>query len=340
MPSRRGPLAPRIAARRPRRLAVSLVVVVVVVFGLSPAVTASASAGPPVAPGGTAAPTGEPTPGDFAGTVTLEGGRRVYVECRGSGSPTVVLVSGTGGAADEWTHAVDPADPAAAPVPSASAVLPTVATFTRVCAYDRPGTTRLDDRPSPSTPVPQPTTAAEGAADLRAVLSAAGEHGPYVLVGASWGAMITALAARTGVPRAAALVTVDGASTHLRDTLTPAQWSDWMHKIDGMKGPNGLEVPDYTASVAEIRAAPPPSVPLPAVVLTSDKPWDLQVGDSGSTWPAWLAAQNRLAAELHARHVTDTDSGHAIAVEQPQVVSQAVRDVVGHVRNGMRNQSR
>ncbi|WP_327411955.1 alpha/beta fold hydrolase [Streptomyces sp. NBC_01233] len=293
-----------------------------------------------MAPGGTGAPTGDTVPGDFAGTVPLEGGRRVYVECRGSGSPTVVLVSGTGGAADEWTHAVDPAEPAAAPAPSASAVLPTVASFTRVCAYDRPGTMRFDDRPSRSTPVPQPTTAAEGAADLRAVLSAADEHGPYVLVGASWGAMITTLSACTGVPRVAGLVTVDGASTHLRDTLTPAQWSDWMRRIDEMKGPKGLEVPDYTASVAEIRTAPPLSFPLPAVVLTSDKPWDLQVGDSGSTWPAWLAAQNRLAVELRARHVTDTDSGHAIAVERPQVVSQAVREVVGQVRNGSRNQSR
>ncbi|THA87094.1 alpha/beta hydrolase [Streptomyces sp. A0592] len=277
---------------------------------------------------------------DFAGTVTLPGGRRVHVECRGSGTPTVVLVSGARGAADEWTHTADPAHPEAAPVQSPSAVLPTVASFTRVCAYDRPGTTRFDDRPGPTTAVPQPTTAADGVADLRAVLAAAGEHGPYVLVGASWGAMITALAARTGDPRVAGLVTVDGASTHLRDTLTPAQWSDWMRTIDATKGPEGLEVPDYPASVAEIRRAPPLSRPLPAAVLSSDEPWDLRVGRGGSTWPAWSAAQRRLAAELHARHVTDTRSGHGIAVERPRTVSDAVRDVVDRVRDGAQGQGR
>ncbi|MFC9788663.1 alpha/beta fold hydrolase [Rhodococcus sp. NPDC127528] len=256
----------------------------------------------------------------------------MFLECRGTGSPTVVLVSGTGGASDEWTDAVDPADPAAGPKPSESAVLPTVATFTRVCAYDRPGTTRDDGTLSPSTPVPQPTTARAGVSDLREVLSAAGEHGPYVLVGASWGAMITALFARADFPQVSGLVTVDGASEFLRDTLTSAQWSDWMGKVDAMDATTGLEVPDYETSIDEIRAAPAMAHPLPAAVLSSDQPWDLRVGNSGSTWPAWLAAQDRLAGELHAQHITDTGSGHGINVEQPRVVSNAVREVVDQVR--------
>ncbi|MFG2994129.1 hypothetical protein ACGFZK_33365 [Streptomyces sp. NPDC048257] len=70
-----------------------------------------------------------------------------------------------------------------------------------------------------------------------------------------------------------------------------------------------------------------------AAVLTSDHPWDLGVG-GGSTWPAWLAAQRRLAEDLHARHVADTDSGHGIAVERPQPVAQAIRDVVERARAG------
>ncbi|MFF9049890.1 alpha/beta fold hydrolase [Streptomyces erythrochromogenes] len=339
MPAPRRAPPPRTAARRPHRLAraVAAAVALSALAALAPAGPAAART---VARDGTDPSADRATGDDFAGTVSLPGGRRVHVECRGTGTPTVVLVSGARGAADEWTHAVDPAHPGAAPVPSTSAVLPTVASFTRVCAYDRPGTTRFDDRPGPTTAVPQPTTAADGAADLRAVLAAAGEHGPYVLVGASWGAMITALAARTGDPRVAGLVTVDGASTHLRDTLTPAQWSDWMRTIDATKGPEGLEVPDYPASVAEIRAAPPLARPLPAAVLSSDEPWELRLGAGGSTWPAWSAAQKRLAAELHARHVTDTHSGHGIAVEQPRTVSDAVRDVVDRVRNGAQNQER
>lgn len=32
--------------------------------------------------------------GDFAGSVDIGGGRKMYLECRGSGLPTVVLVAG------------------------------------------------------------------------------------------------------------------------------------------------------------------------------------------------------------------------------------------------------
>ena len=36
------------------------------------------------------------------------GGRKIYLECRGTGSPTVVLISGTRGAHDDWTDLIDP----------------------------------------------------------------------------------------------------------------------------------------------------------------------------------------------------------------------------------------
>lgn len=270
---------------------------------------------------------------DRARPVDIGGGRRVLLDCRGSGSPTVVLVSGARGASDEWTHIADAARPGAEPKPDPSAVLPEVARFTRVCAYDRPGTTRLDGTPNRSTPVTQPTTAAAGVGDLRAVLDAAGEQPPYVLVGASWGAMIASLFARTEPARTAGVVTVDGASPFLQDTLTPAQWSAWMDKVRAMDTGKGLETPDYPGAVRELRGAPALPRGLPAVVLTSDHPWDLSVG-GGSTWPAWLAAQRRLAEDLRARHVTDTDSGHGIAVEQPRLVARAIRDVVEQARAG------
>jgi len=292
----------------------------------------AACGGSAVTSGATSSTTGAAASGASQLVVAIDGDRRVYLECRGSGSPTVVLVSGAGGASDEWTDVVDPADSSAGPKPSESAVLPTVASFTRVCAYDRPGTTRDDGKLSPSTLVPQPTTAQAGVRDLQAVLSAAGEHAPYVLVGASWGAMIVALFARTDFPQVSGLVMVDGASEYLRDTLTPDQWFDWMRKIDSMDRSKGLEVPDYESSVEQIQAAPAMPHPLPAAVLTADKPWDLQVGNSGSTWPAWLAAQDRLAGALHSRHITGTDSGHGINVEQPQLVANAIRAVVDQAR--------
>ena len=42
--------------------------------------------------------------GDFAGTVDIGGGRKMYLECRGTGSPTVFIVPGGRAAADEWTE--------------------------------------------------------------------------------------------------------------------------------------------------------------------------------------------------------------------------------------------
>src|SRR5262249_30830911 len=89
--------------------------------------------------------------GDVAGLVDIGGGRRLYLECRGTGSPTVVLIAGYGNRGSVWSSL-------AADVPP-PAVLPGVAGFTRVCAYDRPGTIGDSDDPaerSRSDPVPQP----------------------------------------------------------------------------------------------------------------------------------------------------------------------------------------
>lgn len=265
---------------------------------------------------------------DFAGAVELGNNRTIYLECRGSGSPTVILVSGTGGAFDEWTHVIDANGVAK---PEDTAVLPAVARFTRVCAYDRPGTRRFDDSLTPSTSVPQPTTAQDDVADLHALMIAAHEPGPYVLVGASWGGMITRLYARTWPDEVAGLVFVDGASEFFQETLTPEQWTDWMRLIRNSKSGDN-EIPDYESSIAQISSAPP-ARQVPSVVLTADKPWDLQVGATGSTFPAWLASQDLLSAHLGARHITQTNSGHGIAVEQPRVVVDAIQDIVNHIRN-------
>ena len=77
----------------------------------------------------------EKSEGDFAGLVDIGGGRKMYMECRGKGGPTVVLVSGLGNAADVWSVTSDPEN-------ERPAVFAEVATFTRVCAYDRPSTRR------------------------------------------------------------------------------------------------------------------------------------------------------------------------------------------------------
>src|SRR5258707_15775191 len=106
---------------------------------------------------------------DFGELVEIGGGRKIHLECRGTGSPTVVLISGTRGAHDDWTDLIDPNNPASAPKPGESAVFPQLSKFTRVCAYDRPGTTQNDNTVTDSTLVPQPTTAQQEVADLHAL---------------------------------------------------------------------------------------------------------------------------------------------------------------------------
>jgi pimeloyl-ACP methyl ester carboxylesterase len=265
------------------------------------------------------------------GLVDIGGGRKMYLECRGTGSPTLVLISGTRGAHDDWTDRIDRKDPNSAPKPDESAVFPQVSKFTRVCAYDRPGTTLNDATQTRSTPVQQPTTAQQGVADLHAMLIASREPRPYVLVGHSWGGLIARLFASTYPHEVAGLVLVDSASEFLKSSLMPAQWATYIEATKKLIGSNGLEAPDHERTLGLLHSSPRVR-PIPVVVLTSDKRFDFGAGGA-ETWPAWRTAQDRLAKLLNAKHISDTNSGHAIQMEQPQLVIEAIRDVVDAVRD-------
>jgi pimeloyl-ACP methyl ester carboxylesterase len=190
------------------------------------------------------------------GLVDIGGGRKIYLECRGAGSPTVVLISGTRGAHDDWTDLIDPKNPNGAPKPHDSAVFPEVSNFTRVCAYDRPGTSRKDNTVTDSTPVRQPTTAQQGVADLHALLIAAKEPGPYVLVGHSWGGLIARLFASMYPDEVAGLVLVDSASEFLKSSLTPAQWVRYIQARKKLIESNGLEAPDHAGTLGLLHGSP------------------------------------------------------------------------------------
>ena len=147
-----------------------------------------------------------PVQRDIAGLVDIGGGRQIWATCRGQGSPTVVLISGRGNGAEEWSLILDPDDPAhQAPGDDVSAglgkleasddaVLPSVARTTRVCAYDRPDI-RFDGEVT--TPRPQPHPVDLDVSDLHGLLTAIGEPGPYVLVSHSYGGLVSTLFART-----------------------------------------------------------------------------------------------------------------------------------------------
>src|SRR6185312_7207290 len=187
--------------------------------------------------------------GDFAGLVDIGAGRKMYLECRGIGSPTVVLVAGLKGSADDWSLAA----------PSKPTVLAEVAKFTRVCAYDRPGTP-VGEKPSRSDPVRQPTTAGDAVADLHALLSNANVVRPYVLVGHSYGGLIVRLYASTYPDDVSGLVLVDALSEGLQDAETPQQWAIQRKLIEGDVREGVAEYPaleriDVDRSFNQIRAA-------------------------------------------------------------------------------------
>jgi len=275
-----------------------------------------------------ATPSGQPSEtsspaADSAGLVEIGDGRSLYLTCRGSGSPIVLFISGTGGASDEWSDLPPDAD--------AESTFVTVSKSTRVCAYDRPGTTDAASEPTMSTVVPQPTTAVQSADDLDALMKAAGESGPYVVVGLSWGGMIAQQFARSHPDEVKGIVLLDSASAFLPATFTPAQWSAWMAAVVPRPEAPDAEVPAYEPSILALEQTPQLPI-IPAIVMSSDHPWDLQVTPGESTWPGWVAAQAALASSLDATHITETDSGHGIPVEQPALVTDAILDVIETVR--------
>jgi hypothetical protein len=86
----------------------------------------------------------------------------------------------------------------------------------------------------------------------------------------------------------------------------------------------GAETPDYPSSLAALAAmAPMPAMPVS--VLTSDKPFDYLSIDNANTYcPQWLKAAALLSTELHATHITQTNSDHFIENENPALVIEQV----------------
>lgn len=298
--------------------------------------------------------TASPASGDFSGPVDI-GGRSLYLECRGEGSPTVILESGAGGRADVWSRDLS------RPVGERTMVEQGVAAFTRVCAYDRPGTIGTVDPdldpdapeflPSRSDPVPQPRTSQDVMTDLRALLTSAQIPGPYVLVGHSAGGLSQRLYASTYPDDVVGMVLID--STHeniYRDfsaALPPATWAafeaantDQTELLAAYPDAEELftkPLPD-TPSLTQVRDARArgPLHPMPLFVLAHGIPFPAPVDG----WPTdrmesiMYAAQQDIATLVpDARLVTATESGHNIHQDQPDLVIDAIAQVVTAVRD-------
>ena len=286
---------------------------------------------------------------DFSGLVDIGGDREMYMECQGTGSPTVVFVSGGGDRTETWSKTLDPKE---------QAVLPAIAETNRVCTYDRPGTILAtgegmeDFERSRSDPVPQPRTLQDGVSDLHALLNASGERGPYVVVGHSLGGAIAKLYASEYPQDVSGLVLIDYLPYQARNSLTDKQWGYWKNPLLGSPPKEALDLYPALEQNANQQnfyqdSAAAPLKPMPFIVLSADKPYDLKsmveagqipadIGGGVSAeefgkllFQAVLDARANVVSQVPgAKHITDTDSDHYIHQENPQLVIDAIREVV------------
>ncbi|MBU6318448.1 MAG: alpha/beta hydrolase [Alphaproteobacteria bacterium] len=118
--------------------------------------------------------------------VEIENGRRLQLDCRGAGTPVIILQAGgdvTGSLA--WAPVHDQ-----------------LAAMTRTCAYSRAGILWSDPRTDPFHPK-------EVATDLHAALTRTGVQGPYILVGHSRGGLYSLIFAGLFPDDVAGLVLAD-----------------------------------------------------------------------------------------------------------------------------------
>jgi pimeloyl-ACP methyl ester carboxylesterase len=288
------------------------------------------------------------------------GDRKIQIDCRGSGSPTVVLESGLDNLGSlSWAKVQD-----------------SIAQTTRVCAYSRAGIMWSD-------PAPGDFDSKRTAQDLHAVLTKAGEHIPWVMVGHSLGGPHIMTFTSLYDKEVAGLVFVDASHPDQIErfrqvvgnaideepliTRTPSLLADVGARIGIVRLMNLCSpIPKAPQLVAQASCAYTPQTASsnlkasqsskstlanasqfqqlgdrPLVVLTAMQKLDPQMlknmnmsEEQGRKLQAtWQQLQADEASwSNHSRHEIVTDSSHYIQFDRPDVVIKAVREVVNDVR--------
>ena len=128
-----------------------------------------------------------PPPGEMIDV----GERRIHLLCQGKGGPAVILESGIPGTSLGWTL-----------------VMEDIASFARVCAYDRAGYGWSEGGA-------EPRTISNITRELRELLRTAQVDPPYVLAGHSFGGLVVQLYASRFPDEVAGMVLVDSAHPDL-----------------------------------------------------------------------------------------------------------------------------
>jgi pimeloyl-ACP methyl ester carboxylesterase len=133
------------------------------------------------------------------------------IDCRGQGSPPVILDSGLGVPAVGWNP-----------------VQTEVAKFTRVCSYDRAGY-------GWSGATSAPRTSIQIVKELHALLEAANEKGPYILVGHSFGGFNVRVYNGQYPNDVAGMVLVDASHEDQNERMPPAIQAFMKKSIEQLK---------------------------------------------------------------------------------------------------------
>jgi pimeloyl-ACP methyl ester carboxylesterase len=286
-----------------------------------------------------------PAPGKL---VAIEGGRRIQMDCRGSGSPTVVLESGL----DLFGSL------------SWGSVQDSIATTTRVCSYSRAGVLWSDATPRFS---------AKGVAqDLHAALVAGGETAPYVMVGHSIGGPYVMTFTRLFDAEVSGVVFVDvshpdqfahfrvATGKYLAPSSTTASvgaalsWTGVLRLLPPLPVASAITSAFFPMSlravVREMEAVPATlacggemrtlgSKPLVVLSATRQPPPDeLKMMGLDSLQSMRLAEVKRMLQKdlatwsSNSRQEFVEGAGHYIQLDRPDAVIAAVRGVIGSVR--------
>lgn len=181
------------------------------------------------------------------GIFDLPNGRSLYIECRGSGSPTVVFEVGD----DE-------------PRSDAALLQGTLARHYMTCTYDRANTGN-------SSKAPTPRTAGQIVDDLHELLETADVPGPYVLEGTSAGGSFVQLYGRRYPDEVVGIVSMNAvppADAWMDRALPLFTKEERQAERAYYRGENFEHIDWFTSNKEFEKAPPPPSVPFEMIIST------------------------------------------------------------------------
>jgi len=241
------------------------------------------------------------------------GGVKLHIHCAGArsnGQPLVVLEAGAGNSSATWNDVVAP-----------------IASFARVCAYDRANL-------GSSGRTTKPLTGAAHTEMLHALLAAAREAPPYVLAGHSYGGMIVRLFASRYPRDVSGLVLVDSSHEDQIErfaVLTPPPAPPAPPSQAAPAG-QSRETIDLPATSAELKADPWHG-DIPVIVLSRGLWLKTPPAVPDPLAAARLGIWQDLHRELATRSprgevIVATRSGHYIQNDEPPLVIDAVHRVI------------